>query len=370
MRSVVLVSALAAFAVAAPAPQQIDFAEIEDAPDPVFSGPGDSSVATRIAYDPVAAKKSATAEVFADPLTKRESVEKRGANDPCGKQPDGYGPKPPVDTAADFLAFTVFAETSAQAHEPQGYASSFTDLKGSTHAPNYLGLTTLKTYDTIQCARLCDDKVGCSGFNIYFERDPTLNPAEGCPNPKGFTNIKCTLWGTGVSPQTATNTGEHRGPADDSGEKFHVVITGSNGYNKNAPPPAIAGYSGPIGAGGAINAPSANGVNTFMGAKYFNQPYDTSVCAAACAAQTAYNSRHPTNGQYKVCKFFNAYILSKNNVPEGLYCAMYTQPWDRKYGTNQGQYRGSDYYSVSSSYLYTLQETPSGPSPTSPSPTP
>lgn len=33
---------------------------------------------------------------------------------------------------------------------------------------------------------------------------------------------------------------------------------------------------------------------------------------------------------------------------------MYTRPWGREYATNQGQWRGSDYYSVSNAYSYTL----------------
>ena len=40
---------------------------------------------------------------------------------------------------------------------------------------------------------------------------------------------------------------------------------------------------------------------------------------------------------------------------EGEDCySMYTKPWEKKYSTNYGQYRGSNYYSVSSSYGYTL----------------
>ncbi len=55
-----------------------------------------------------------------------------------------------------------------------------------------------------------------------------------------------------------------------------------------------------------------------------------------------------------------SYVLSKNSVPQGLYCSMYTRPWDRSYATNQGQYRGSDYYSVSQAYSYTLTTQDSG----------
>ena len=51
--------------------------------------------------------------------------------------------------------------------------------------------------------------------------------------------------------------------------------------------------------------------------------------------------------------FFNAYVLSKNAIPQGLYCSMYNQTWGPSYATNYGQYRGSDRYTVSESYSYT-----------------
>ena len=55
--------------------------------------------------------------------------------------------------------------------------------------------------------------------------------------------------------------------------------------------------------------------------------------------------------------FFNVYVLSENAVPQGLYCSLYSQTWDRSYGTNYGQYRGSDRYTVSQSYSYSLDTT-------------
>lgn len=38
----------------------------------------------------------------------------------------------------------------------------------------------------------------------------------------------------------------------------------------------------------------------------------------------------------------------------GTYCLMFAQPYDKSYGTNFGEYRDGVYYSVSSSYSYTL----------------
>lgn len=85
-------------------------------------------------------------------------------------------------------------------------------------------------------------------------------------------------------------------------------------------------------------------------------PYDPSQCAAACQAQTQYDHDHPaSDGTYDACNFFNSYILSENDSPIGTYCSFYTQAWDKSYATNTGQYDSSgNYYSVASSYGYTL----------------
>lgn len=85
-----------------------------------------------------------------------------------------------------------------------------------------------------------------------------------------------------------------------------VCLTKRPGYNKMDPPPALDGFTGPTELGGAINAPLYNNQNTYMGYKYYpfsqSQGYDPSTCAAACKAQTAYNSRHPNaNGSYLTC---------------------------------------------------------------------
>jgi hypothetical protein len=142
-----------------------------------------------------------------------------------------------------------------------------------------------------------------------------------------------------------------------------VVIAGSNGYNKIAPPVAQNGFQGPTTLGGAINAPvdPITKTNTYMGYKFFSvtafPSFDQGVllCTAACIAQTAYNGRHPpATGKPSVCNQVNVYVLSKNNQPEGTYCSMYSESWAPAYATNQGQYRGSDFYSVSQSYTYEL----------------
>lgn len=91
MRSALLSLGLAAFAVAAPRPQDLDFEAIEAAPDPALMGPPVELAAQEVVYDPAAASASATAEVTTLPtvLARRDVVVKRGVNDPCAPQPDG-----------------------------------------------------------------------------------------------------------------------------------------------------------------------------------------------------------------------------------------------------------------------------------------
>ena len=106
---------------------------------------------------------------------------------------------------------------------PDGYSSAFTNKAASLSASNYMGLYTLTRYDTLGCASKCDQADGCQAFNMYIERDPSVDPnAINCPNPPSTTNYKCTLWGAPVVGEEATNTGQNR-------DSFQVVVTGSNG---------------------------------------------------------------------------------------------------------------------------------------------
>ena len=88
-----------------------------------------------------------------------------------------------------------------------------------------MGLHTISSYDTLGCASLCDRADGCVAFNMYIERDPSVNPnSVNCPNPPSTTNFKCTLWGAPVSADEANNEGQWR-------DSFQVVIAGSNGFS-------------------------------------------------------------------------------------------------------------------------------------------
>jgi hypothetical protein len=101
----------------------------------------------------------------------------------------------------------------------------------------------------------------------------------------------------------------------------------------------------------------------YNGMRLFNDgPFDPSLCAAACEAQTAFDKEHlaDANGQYKPCNFFNAYILTKNGVPLGTYCSFYTQSFDSTYAVNTGFGSGNDEYSVVCSASYSATVVDSG----------
>jgi len=109
----------------------------------------------------------------------------------CVPQPSGISHSPSPDTASAFLSDPYFAAQANQAAVPAGYTKIFTNLNASNQAYGYLGYTTLTTYDTQTCANKCSAITGCMAVNIYFERDPSVNPNDAsCANPSSTTNIK------------------------------------------------------------------------------------------------------------------------------------------------------------------------------------
>ena len=142
----------------------------------------------------------------------------------CKLLPAGLGPVPFPDTPANFLALSDFASAANGAVTPSGYQQTFANQQASNNANGYLGYTTLPTYDVDTCSKKCNAIVGCQAFNIYFERDPKVEPGSGdnCDNPPSTTNIKCSFWGGPVTKDNAVNTGQWR-------KNFQIVIAGSNG---------------------------------------------------------------------------------------------------------------------------------------------
>jgi hypothetical protein len=278
------------------------------------------------------------------------------------------GPTPPGDGSVNAYkdSDNDLRKAARAASTPAGYKKEFTDEAGSTQQIGYLTYKNIEdgTYNVQQCADFCDSEKFCLGFNIFFERDPKFNPAPDCINPEPITNVKCSIYGYPVAKASATNEGQWR-------EQFNVVIVGSNGYSKTSPTcknaPAVSDFNTPTNLPAAINAPlvQKNGkdYDTYNGMRLFNDgPYDPALCAAACESQTQFDKEHlvDANGEYKPCNFFTSYILTKNGVPLGTYCALYTQSWDSSYAVNTGYYYGSDVYSVVCAASYSATTTDSG----------
>ncbi|KAF1991625.1 hypothetical protein K402DRAFT_314231, partial [Aulographum hederae CBS 113979] len=143
----------------------------------------------------------------------------------CAPQPSAYGPAVKPDTDAAFVKSATLQKNSINNVPPPGWAKIFSNATASINGDDqtkYLGYFELKGYNASECADYCDDVDGCIAFNMFYERDPVLNPADSCPNPAGSTHIKCSIWGSPVTIDKATNSGQWR-------HQFHVVIAGSNG---------------------------------------------------------------------------------------------------------------------------------------------
>ncbi|KAI0533713.1 hypothetical protein GGR58DRAFT_521176 [Xylaria digitata] len=331
-------------------------------PPPTVTFPYGAISATTVAYKSETAIAAVIADIVSDPLpqathtivpNERRDVVKRV----CQAQPLGSGPSPDVDTAAAFLSFSAFSEAAESATTPVGYSLNYRNLNASSNAYGYLGFTLLENYDTQSCATKCTDINGCRSFNIFFERDPAFQPGDSCPNPQSTTLIKCVFWGGATSVDNAKNTGFRY-------YDFDIVIAGSNAYDSLTAPPED-GYATPISLGTAqLNAPSdCGGFDTYMGSKMFtDSPFDPSLCAAACTAQSEYNLAHPpATGPVQTCQFFNTYLLLKNGLPEGQVCSMYSMSWDATYSSTSGQWRDGDHYSVAYSFIYANSTNPGSP---------
>jgi len=191
-------------------------------------------------------------------------------------------------------------------------------------------------------------------FNIYFERDPSVDPGtgnSGCANPSSVIYAKCALWGGPLNSANANNKGQMR-------NQFEVAVAGSNAYQNNSLTIPV-GYSLKAAYNNvAINAPyDAQGFNTYMGATIFTKgPFNIQLCADYCSAQTKYNFANPASDGTppKSCNFFNTYILYKGDAsnPQGQYCSIYTEQWPDSYAVNSGQTRDSVRYFIGYSYTF------------------
>ncbi|KAF2723569.1 hypothetical protein K431DRAFT_219735 [Polychaeton citri CBS 116435] len=469
-RQIIACAALAGLSVASPAPQQLDLAQISAAPS-VASGPATSTVdldgyqtaslftsftvtggasasatasrtvtsvctftvpistdapyspyypalATSYTTDP--ALTGTTTSGQACPTTPEEGTYCGfiNPNDPCAAQPDGYGPVPTPDTASAFREYSVFhslataAPTVVASQCNTQYQQVFRDLDGSVSAQSYMGQYTLQSYDVEYCAKKCDATSLCTSFNIYAERDPSLNPAKNdstaftvwgywCPNPASMTTFRCTLWGSSIDGSLATNKGGWR-------EDFEVVIAASNGYDRTnvtipedptspvvtstvsstisipsststsasssttsagststtsstssatstspAKPPTKPWGNGHNCGGKAINAGQY-----WMGSRYFPGPFNPQVCSDYALAQNAANANAAKNqgsASYSKCKMFNAVYYHKNGVPHGTYCSLYSTQLGDSWATYSGSKSSNgDKFDCKQSWTWTL----------------
>ncbi|KAF2225200.1 hypothetical protein BDZ85DRAFT_259807 [Elsinoe ampelina] len=275
----------------------------------------------------------------------------------CATQQVLYNYTPTPNTPNGFLVDTTVANQATSALAPAGYTTNFTGQLGSMFSSNYLGYYQLSSYTPSACAAICDSVSACRSFNLYFERDPILNPAPvQCPNPTAAVSVRCALWGSQITVSQARNIGEWR-------TDFMVVISGSNGYWKNTPPAAISGYTGPNALAGLVNVNTLNGKNVVAGTGYYPGAYDPSQCSTLCASLTSANklaAQAAGNTTYAACNYVNSAILSVSGVAQGTYCALYTTADVASYATlYTSRYNGVN-YDISYSYGYALNTVDSG----------
>lgn len=268
----------------------------------------------------------------------------------CSGQTYLYGYIPNPNTPQGFLVDPNLSTTSAAALSPAGYTSSFTSAYGSLTAQTYLGYSQLYSYNTSACAASCDSNPSCTGFNIYFERDPTLDPGATCLNPTAAVSVRCALWGNAVNSAQAQNIGEVR-------NQFMVLVQGSNGYNKNIAPPSVAGFTGPQALAAAVDATASSPAAAFLLSSTFSTAgYNTSLCANLCLTTTANNRKLASaagNATYAPCNYFNTFNLVYNNTVQGMYCEIFSTV-ESAYATQYGQINAGTYFGFTNSYGYAL----------------
>ncbi|KAI5245761.1 hypothetical protein E4T43_02896 [Aureobasidium subglaciale] len=278
----------------------------------------------------------------------------------CKPLPAGSGPVPSPDNPTNFLALQDFSDAANGAVTPTGYQNVFSNLKAANNANGYLGYTTMSSYDVAGCSKRCNAIVGCQAFNIYYERDPKVEPGSGdyCSNPPSTTSIKCSFWGGPVTKENAVNAGQWR-------KDFQIVIAGSNGYVNNAIAP-IANYKAASFYGNSIMvAPTADcsSSNPTVAWQFYNDgaPFSASRCAAACDAYSSDAKRNATlagTTNPVLCNSFNTFILNKGSKSLGQMCNMYSQAFKSSRATAKSQLTAlGEVVTFSSSYGFARSDS-------------
>lgn len=349
-------SAFAGLALALPQPQFLNFAEVAAAPIPTVTGPPIFAASNQTSvYNGTSAQLSAVADVNSTYLNAKRSQPSAAAVDitaPCAAQPNLNGPTAFPNTVSGFQNSLLFSSVAMLAFAPSGYTRSFTNYDGSMTGAGYLGYYSLSSYNVQACAAYCNSVATCLSFNVFYERDPTLNPADACPNPAAGTAIKCSLWGVPASKASASNMGQYR-------DQFQVVIAGSNGYTLTNPIAASIPQFNPA----DVLAGAINNAATYIGSEYYSQPYDSSVCAAVCQATTAKNRAATLaqgGGSYTPCNYYNSFVLSQNGAATGMYCAFHNAAVPASAAGGAGVSNGGVAYAFSNSLGYALATQDAG----------
>lgn len=94
-----------------------------------------------------------------------------------------------------------------------------------------------------------------------------------------------------------------------------------------------------------------------MGTKFFPGPFDVNVCSAYAQGQNDYNKKHGSyNSGNSKCKSFNAYMVKKDGVAQGTYCALYDEVYDSNSCSYQPGWMNQHYWGIESSCTYTVGE--------------
>ncbi|KAI4725690.1 hypothetical protein E4T49_06575 [Aureobasidium sp. EXF-10728] len=347
MRSITLIAGLAVLAVASAAPQVFDPDQLTDVPAPPVSDVPIGAGTEIIPLDENAVVADAVAAIIADPspdidasipaaISKRSTRAKaRRTTGTCAPQPVGYGPLVSPDTASAFQNYPDFAAAATNAPLPSGYDVQFTNQWASVSACSYQGYKTYKSYDVNQAAADCNNIKGCKGFNIFFERDPSVDPGYGCDNPASTTVIKvsnitgslASFWGNVITAASATNKGQYR-------DNFQVVIAGSNAYNVKQCRTDVYGWTQTQLGDCSINAPATpcapDGKDAYLTMQTFpDGNFDNNRCKAQCDIITGQSSKTP-------CNFFTSYMSVQEGKCGIQVCAFYKRAFDSSYCTNKG----------------------------------
>ncbi|USP81973.1 uncharacterized protein yc1106_09247 [Curvularia clavata] len=156
----------------------------------------------------------------------------RDSNGPCAPNSESTAPAPLVNTLAGFYEWHGYNLIALNARVPTGYETTLVNGDCAISSSKYMLYSKLETYDVQACADICDVHRGCDAFNIYVQREPSVVPGAGCPNPKAIFTTICALYSEPVSLAQCTNAGQYMGPEDANGKAFRTAVRASNIYTR------------------------------------------------------------------------------------------------------------------------------------------